>query len=98
MVKTMGLYEAASTKIKVRFSYSEEFPARVGVQQGSVLSSFLFATVIDVITEKGLFHEILYAHNLVFMSDSIKNIQRKFANWITSLEIKGLKINKRKRN
>ena len=38
MVKTMGLYEAASTKIKVRFSYSEEFPARVGVQQGSVLS------------------------------------------------------------
>ena len=40
----------------------------VGVRQGSVLSLFLIATAIDVVTEeikKELFHEILYANNLV---------------------------------
>ena len=67
------LYKEATTKIKVEFGYSLEFHVKVGVHQGSVLSLFFVASVIDVITE-GLFHETLYADDLVFMNDSIKDI------------------------
>ena len=63
-----------TTKIKNGSGYSHEFAVKVGEHQGSVLSPFSFATVIDVVTEearKGLFHEIFYADDLVLMSDSI---------------------------
>ena len=39
------------------------------------------------------FHEILYANDLIFMSESIERIQRKFANWKYALESKGVKVN-----
>ena len=45
-------YKEATTKIKVGSAYSDEFPVKVGVHQGSVLLSFLFETVIDVVTEE----------------------------------------------
>ena len=80
----MSLYKKATTKIKVGFGYSDKFSVKVGVDQGSVLSPFLFAPAIDVATKevrKGLFHEILYADDLVLISDFIEGIQRKFANW-----------------
>ena len=61
----MNLYKEANTKIKIGSGYSDEFPVKVGVQQGSTLSPFLFTTVIDVVTEvrKSFFHEILYANS-----------------------------------
>ena len=41
MVKAvMSWYEEATTKIKVGCGYSDEFPVRVGIHQGSALSPF----------------------------------------------------------
>ena len=40
---------------------------------------------------KGLFHKILYADDLVLLSDSIKGSQRKIANQKDLLESKDLK-------
>ena len=51
MVKVvMSLCKATTIKIKVGSGYSEKFSVKVGVDQGSVLSPFSFAPVIDVIT------------------------------------------------
>ena len=47
----MSLYEGAKTKVRVDIELSEEFEVRVGMHQGSVLSPFLFAVVVDVVTE-----------------------------------------------
>ena len=52
MVKAvMSLYKEVTTKIEVGSSYSDGFSVKVGVHQGSVLLPFLFATVIDLVTE-----------------------------------------------
>ena len=47
----MSLYEGAKTRVRVDSELSEEFEAKVWMHQGSVLSPFLFAVVVDVVTE-----------------------------------------------
>ena len=47
----MSLYEGAKTRVGVDSELSEEFEVKVGMHQGYVLSHFLFAVVVDVVTE-----------------------------------------------
>ena len=47
----MCLYEEAETRVRVDFELSVEFEVNVGMNQGSMLSPFLFAVVEDVVTE-----------------------------------------------
>ena len=47
----MSQYEGAKTRVRVDSELSEELEVKVGVHQGSVLSPFLFALVVDVVTE-----------------------------------------------
>ena len=52
LVKTvMSVYEGAETKVRFGSGLSEEFSVKVGVHQGSVLSSLLFGMVIYEVTE-----------------------------------------------
>ena len=44
----MSLYEGAKARVRVDSELSEVFEAKVGMHQGSVLSHFLLAVVIDV--------------------------------------------------
>ena len=45
----MSPSEGAKTRVRVGFLLSKEFPVKVGVTQGSVLSQLLFAIVVDVL-------------------------------------------------
>ena len=60
---------------------SEEFEVIVGMHQGSVLSPFLFAVVIDVVTvfsREVAVSKLLYADDLVLMSETIKGLRSRF--------------------
>ena len=60
---------------------SEEFEVKVGIHQGSVLSPFLFAVAVDVVTEfarEGALSELLYADDLVLMSETTEGLRNKF--------------------
>ena len=51
------------------------------MHQGSVLSPLIFAIVVDVVTEharEGLLNEILYANDLVLMSESLEDLRERF--------------------
>ena len=64
----MSFYEGVETKVIVGSGLSKELSVKVGVHQGSVLSSLLFAMVIDTVTEnasKGWMKQILHADDLI---------------------------------
>ena len=59
---------------------SELFEVKVGMHQGSVLSPFLFALVVDDVTEfarEGVLSELLYADDLVLISETIDGLRDK---------------------
>ena len=54
-----------------------------------MLSPFLFVVVVDVVTEfgsEGALIELLYADDLVLMSETIEGLRNKFLNWMESFE------------
>ena len=70
--RVMSLYEGAKTRVRVDSEVSDEFEVNVGMHQGSVLSRFHFAPVVDVITELekvGVLSRLLCADDLFLMSE-----------------------------
>ena len=74
----------------------QEFEIKVGMHQGSLLSPFIFTVVVDVVTElarEGVLSELLYADDLVLMSETIEGLWNKFLEWKEAFESKGLNVN-----
>ena len=75
---------------------TDEFPIKVGLHQGSGLSPFLFIVVLDVISEEfrcGLPCELLFADDLVVVTETEEQMQRRWLGWQTGMESKALKVN-----
>ena len=92
----MSLDEGANTRVRVGLELSEEFEVKVVVHQRSVLSPLVFAIMVDVVTgsvRNGLMSEMLYADDLVLMSETMRGLRDKFWKWKEAFESKGLKVN-----
>ena len=90
------MYEKARTTVRTKQGSSEEFEVKVGVHQGSVLSPLQFVAVMEVVTQKvgeGLLWELLYADDLVLVTQSIEELREKVQQWKACMESKGLKMN-----
>ena len=92
----MSLYKRAKTRVRVDSELSEEPEVKVGMHLGFVLSPFLFALVVDVVSEfatEGALSELLYADELVLMSETIEGLRDAFLKLKEAFESKGLKVN-----
>ena len=92
-----SLHDGAKTRVRAGSAYSEEFEVKICVHQEFVLSPLLFAVVVDAITEneRGVVNELLYADDLVLISETMTDLKGRFWNRKNALENK-LKINTRK--
>ena len=64
--------------VRVDSELSEEYEVKVGMLQGFVLSPFLFALVVDVVTEfarEAVLCELLYADDIVLMSETTERLR-----------------------
>ena len=89
----MNLHEDSMTKVRVGSVTSDEFGVQVIVHQESVLLPLIFANVVDAVTENAgerLLNEILYANDLVLMSENLEDLREKFQRWRSALKGKGL--------
>ena len=92
----MSLYEGAKIRVRAHSELSEELEVTVGMNQGSMLSPFLFALVVDVVTEfarKSALSELLYTDDLVLINELIEELLNKFLKWKEAFESKGLTVN-----
>ena len=75
------LCDGEKTRVRVDCDLSEEFEVQVGMHQGSVLSHFLFAVVVDVVAEfarEAALSELLYADDLVLMKETNEGLGYAF--------------------
>ena len=95
MKAVMKMYKEVMSQVKVEGVDSKVFAVRVGIHQGSVLSSFIFAVVIDVVTEEVANEEraLMYADNLVLICETKEGVCQRFVAWRNALDNKGLKMN-----
>ena len=91
-----SLYANAKSRVRVDGAFSDEFPVQVGVHQGGVLSPLLFVIVLEALSREfrsGCPLEMLYADDLVVISDTLDDLLLKLKLWKSNLELKGLKVN-----
>ena len=64
------------------------------MHHGSVLSSSFFDVVVDVaiFAREGALIELLYADDMVLMSEIIEGLRNKFLKWKEAFESKGLNV------
>ena len=91
-----AMYSNAQSSVQVNGSSSEPFKVSVGVHQRSALSPSLFIVVMKVISRElrfGCLWELLYPDDLAVLSDSLVDLKNRLADWNTSLESHGLRVN-----
>ena len=90
-----GMYADAGSRVRVGEGYSEEFEVKVGVHQGSVLSLLLFIIVLEALSQEFCSGVpwILYADDLVIITESLEECVRRLLTWKEAMEKKGLRVN-----
>ena len=75
------------------------FPIKIGLHQGSALSPYLFALVIDEVSRNiqgDIPRCILFADDVVPVDESQTGVNRKLELWWQTLESKGLRLSRTK--
>ena len=94
--RIMSLYKDCKTTASVDRELSSSFSEKVGVHQGSALSSLLLTMVMNVLTEDvrdASLMELLYTDVLVLCRESLNNVLDKYRRWKYAVEKKDVRVN-----
>ncbi|KAK3567099.1 hypothetical protein QTP86_009796 [Hemibagrus guttatus] len=89
------MYERSRTVVRCAVGQTEEFKVDVGLHQGSALSPFLFAIVIDQLSEEVREESpwtMMYADDIVICSESREQVEENLERWRFALERRGMKV------
>ncbi|KAK3557496.1 hypothetical protein QTP70_028311, partial [Hemibagrus guttatus] len=94
----MGLmYERSRTVVRCAVGQTEEFNVEVGLHQGSALSPFLFAIVMDQLSEEVRQESpwtMMFADDIVICSESREQVEENLERWRFALERRGMKVSR----
>ena len=91
------LYRICMRKTVVRCAVgtTESFKVKVGLHQGSELSPFLFAVIMDRLTDEVRRKSpwtMLFADDIVICKETRKEVERRLECWRYALERRGIKV------
>ncbi|KAK3518002.1 hypothetical protein QTP70_030316 [Hemibagrus guttatus] len=90
-----GMYERSRTVVRCAVGQTEEFKVEVGLHQGSALSPFLFAMVMDQLSEEVRQESpwtMMFADDIVICSESREQVEESLERWRFALERRGMKV------
>ena len=92
------IYDGAATTVRSAAGLTEEFKLGVGLHQGSALSPFLFAIIIDRLTEdiRKDTPYMLFADDIVLSRKNYRELEEDLKIWKNALERRGLKVSQSK--
>ncbi|KAK3568596.1 hypothetical protein QTP86_010286 [Hemibagrus guttatus] len=93
------MYERSRTVVRCAIGPTEEFKVEVGLHQGSALSPFLFAIVMDQLSEEVRQESpwtMMFADDIVFCSESREQVEENLERWRFALERRGVKVSRSK--
>ncbi|WMV36283.1 hypothetical protein MTR67_029668 [Solanum verrucosum] len=93
------MYDGAKTRVRTVGGDSEHFPVEMGLHQGSVLSPFLFALVMDELTrsiQETVPWCMLFADDIVLIDETRDRVNARLEVWRQTLESKGFRLSRTK--
>ena len=93
------MYNGAATTVRSTAGLIEEFKVGVGLLQGSALSPFLFAIIIDRLTEdirKEAPWDMMFSDDIVLSRQNHRELEEDLEIWRNALERRGLKVSRSK--
>ncbi|KAK3567826.1 hypothetical protein QTP86_027231 [Hemibagrus guttatus] len=87
------------TVLRCAVGQTEEFNVEVGLHQGSALSPFLFAIVMDQLSEEVRQESpwtMMFADDIVICSESREQVEENLERWRFALERRGMKVSRSK--
>ena len=93
------MYDGATTTVRCAAGLTKEFKVGVGFHQGSALSRFLFAIIIDKLTEdirKDAPWDMLFADDIMLSRQNCRELEDDMEMWRNTLERRGLKVSRSK--
>ncbi|KAK3570304.1 hypothetical protein QTP86_017185 [Hemibagrus guttatus] len=93
------MYERSRTVVRCAVGQTEEFKVEVGLHQGSALSPFLFAIVMDQLSEEVRQESswtMMFSDDIVICSESREQVEENLERWRFALERRGMKVGRSK--
>ena len=87
------MYNNVVTSVRTSDVDTDDFPIKIGLHQGSALSPYLFALMMDEVTrdiQGDIPWCMLFADDVVLVDDSRTGVIRKLELWRQTLDSKGL--------
>ncbi|KAK3532192.1 hypothetical protein QTP86_009297 [Hemibagrus guttatus] len=93
------MYERSMTVVRCAVCQTEKFKVEVGLHQGSALSPFLFAIVMNQLSEEVRRESpwtMMFADENVICSESREQVEENLERWRFALERRGMKVSRSK--
>ncbi|KAK3536457.1 hypothetical protein QTP86_012613 [Hemibagrus guttatus] len=93
------MYVRSRTVVRCAVGQTEEFKVEVGLHQGLALSPFLFAMVMDQLSEEVRQESpwtMMFADDIVICSESRGQVEENLERWRFALERRGMKVSRSK--
>ena len=99
MQLVQDMYEESETVVRCAVGTTESFKVKVGLHQGSALSMFLFAVIMDRLTDKVRREPpwmMLFADDIVICKETREELEQKLESWRYALVRQGMKVSRSK--
>ena len=93
------MYEGSETVVRCAVGTTESFNVKVGLHQISALSPFLFAVIMDRLTDevrREPLWTMLFADDIVICEETREEVEQRLESWKYALERRGMKVSRSK--